>query len=81
MVEIGRDLGTSSNLYSQDAVGLLCLQGTLLAHVQPVQQHPYILPCEAAFQPASPQHGVMHFPLLNLMRVLSSHFSSLLRSL
>ncbi|KAK4830496.1 hypothetical protein QYF61_011409 [Mycteria americana] len=68
---------------------LLC---TLLAHVQLVEHDPQVLFCKAAFHLVSPQpelvHGVippqvqdLQFPLLNSIRFLSAHFSSLLRSL
>jgi len=46
---------------SQDAVGLLCHLGTLLAHVQlAVKQHPKVLFRWAAFQPLLPKPVVLH---------------------
>ncbi|KAK4810721.1 hypothetical protein QYF61_007695 [Mycteria americana] len=76
---------------TQDTVNLLCGKGTLLAHVQ-LGVHQDLL-CKAAFQLGGPQHvywcmglflpwcRTWHFPLLNCMRFLSAHFSSLSRSL
>ena len=46
---------------SQDGVGLLGHLGTLLAHVQPpVDQHPKVLFCQAAFQPLLPKPVALH---------------------
>ena len=46
---------------SQDALGLLGHLDTQLAHVQPpVNQHPKVLFCRAAFQPLLPKPVVLH---------------------
>ncbi|KAK4810664.1 LOW QUALITY PROTEIN: hypothetical protein QYF61_007464 [Mycteria americana] len=46
---------------SQDAVGFLGHLGTLLAHIQaPVNQHPQVLFCQAAFQPLFPKPVALH---------------------
>ncbi|KAK4830770.1 hypothetical protein QYF61_013259 [Mycteria americana] len=46
---------------SQDAVGFLGCLGTLLAHIQaPVNQHPQVLLCQAAFQPLFPKPVALH---------------------
>lgn len=76
---------------SQDAVGLLC--STLLGQVPPDDpQDLQSLFCQAAFQLDAPKHNLVHgvFPLqvqkfavflVNFMKFLSAHFSSLLRYL
>ncbi|KAK4817898.1 hypothetical protein QYF61_002282 [Mycteria americana] len=46
---------------SQDAIGFLGRLGTLLAHIQPaVDQHPWVLLCQAAFQPLFPKPVALH---------------------
>ncbi|KAK4818449.1 hypothetical protein QYF61_013136 [Mycteria americana] len=46
---------------SQDAIGFLGHLGTLLAHIQPpVNQHPQVLFCQAAFQPLFPKPVALH---------------------
>ncbi|KAK4811007.1 hypothetical protein QYF61_015711 [Mycteria americana] len=46
---------------SQDAIGFLGHLGTLLAHIQaPVNQHPQVLLCQAAFQPLFPKPVALH---------------------
>jgi len=80
---------------AQDNVHCLFCKGTLLAHVQlGVCQDPQGLCCNITFQLGDPLHilvhGVVppqrqdlapwHLSLLNFMRFLSTHFSSLLRS-
>ena len=68
----------------------LCCKSTLLVHVQ-LSVHPQVLFYQAAFQLGDPQHilcmglvfprcRTFHFSRLNFSRVLSAHFSSLLRS-
>lgn len=76
---------------SQDAVGLLC--STLLPHVpSDVHQDLQSLFCQAAFQLDAPKHNLVHgfVPpqmqkiavfLVNFMKFMSTHFSSLLRYL
>lgn len=79
---------------AQETIGLLCHEGTCLAHGQPgVQQDPQVLLCKAAFQPVGPQpvlvhegffsslYRILHFQLLNFIRLLLTCFSILSRSL
>lgn len=74
---------------AQDVVDFPCHKSTLLAHGQLlVQQDPCVRFCNSASQPVSPQQvlvcgrrcGTLGFPLLNLVRFLSSRCSSLSRS-
>lgn len=78
----------------QDAAALLCCQGTLLAPKQldpPIRQEPQVIFSGAASQPVSPQNCCWQFffpkwrtlllPLLNLMKFLLAHSSSLLKFL
>jgi len=64
---------------SQDAIGLLCHLGTLLAHVQPaVDQHPQVLFCWAVLQPLLPKlvalHGVVVTQVQDLaLSLVESH--------
>ena len=76
----------------QDATGLLGSQGTLLAHGQPVVHQDTQVPLRrAALQQGRPslywclglflpRGRTLHLPLLNLIRFLSAHLSSLSRS-
>lgn len=73
----------------QDAIGLLCHEGTLLAYVQLVfHKEIQIFFCQAASQSVSSslywclgwfflRGRTLHFPLMNFMRFLSLYFSSL----
>lgn len=76
-----------------EAVGLLCYNAALLASVQfVVYQDPQVLLCKDAlqlFRPSMYSHmalflprcRTLHFPLLNFLRLLLAHFSSLSRFL
>ena len=77
---------------AQEAIGLLCHKGTLVARDQlGVHQDYQVLFCQAAFQPARPslfwclrlflpRGRTWHFPVLNFTMSLLAHFSSLSRS-